>query len=549
MGQWRRLVGGFVLLVGTAASLLAYRSAEQTAQALSRLRVEPAADQFAEQFRDYVAAQALAGTAFAGLLSVAPNTGQREFEMFGERVAPSYPGLVAVNWFPRTPPDRLAQVEKALAAAGAPHPYVRDAEGRRLSGAVGRDLFPVLLTTPPLANQTLLGFDVASSPARRPALEHARDTGATVASEPVELVQLPGVRGTNLYVPVYRGRPTDTASRRDALTGYVSVAFRLDLLVHDALPQAPRLFRVHLFDVDAPPGRRLLASIGPDAGGGGGEALLADAHLERRGLSWGHRRWELVFEPVAGAGDEAGSAGPAVLGLGLLLSLALAAYVFSQDRAGRELARANARLTEALAAREMLFKETHHRIKNNLQVVSSLLQMQAAKSADPQVRGVLQETQGRIQSIGLLHNILYTTDDVSSVDLRSYLQRLIHVLAQGYGAEERGIAIRLELEPVSVTMERAVPVGLVVTEVVTNAFKHAFPPGWTGEVCVSIRQHDSDFQIVVKDTGAGMPEQTAAPGGLGQTIIRAMVAQLDGQFTIARDGGTVFRMIIPAEAA
>lgn len=216
------------------------------------------------------------------------------------------------------------------------------------------------------------------------------------------------------------------------------------------------------------------------------------------------------------------------------------------ERAQQELAAVNEELAQALADKVTLLQEIHHRVKNNLQVTSSLLQMQARRFSDENVQTAFRETQDRLQSIGLIHDLLYRKDTGRTISLRDYLERLIAEISATYGAAARGITIALDAEPVSVEIERAAPLALAATEAITNAFKHAFEPGRGGHIHVTARRLGSEVEIMVRDNGKGVAEGTEKDSSLGMKLIRAFTTQLNGRFTIESDGGTVFRLVIPA---
>ncbi len=345
-----------VLVLGTAGSTFAYRSINRQAEAVALLQYRAAVDGFAREFAEYVRAQGRVANAFAGLFTVSPDIVQTAFDDFGARVSPSYPSVVAVSWFPRIAPGGIAEAERRLAAVQAPNARVHMADGTVIEPkGLTRDGFPVMLATPGAPNRSVLGFDVASSPQRLPALERARDTGANVGSEPIMLVQLPGVRGTNLYVPVFRAG-MDTGSveaRRQALAGFVSVVFRLDFLVRDAFSQAPQLFQVHLFDAEAAPGQRGLGSVGPlGSFEAPSEHLLEQSDLAQRTVIWGDRQWSLVFEAMPATRDPVSSQASSAFAIGMLITLVVAGYLYSLDRARRQMRLAHERLrsvAEALA--------------------------------------------------------------------------------------------------------------------------------------------------------------------------------------------------------
>jgi two-component sensor histidine kinase len=212
----------------------------------------------------------------------------------------------------------------------------------------------------------------------------------------------------------------------------------------------------------------------------------------------------------------------------------------------KELQQANASLGKALSDKVMLLQEIHHRVKNNLQVTSSLLQMQSRRFADPNVRAAFQETQDRLRSIGLIHDILYRKDTGGTIDLQDYLGRLINELSATYGAAARGITVDLEAEPIMIDLDRGAPLALAITEAISNAFKHAFGPGESGRILVSARRLDGHIEIVVRDTGKGVSGVPESDTSLGMKLIRSFAQQLGGQFNLTADGGTVFRLESPA---
>ncbi len=211
-----------------------------------------------------------------------------------------------------------------------------------------------------------------------------------------------------------------------------------------------------------------------------------------------------------------------------------------------ELEEVNAELGQALADKGMLLQEIHHRVKNNLQVTSSLLQMQARRFIDPSVQAAFQETQDRLRSVGLIHDLLYRKETGGMIDLRDYLKRLLDQISATYGASARGIKVDLEAEPILVDLKRAAPLALAVTEALTNAFKHAFDPRSGGAIHVCARHVNDQIEIIVRDTGKGVPTVLDERASLGIKLIRAFAMQLGGRFTLETDRGTVFRLLIPA---
>lgn len=236
-------------------------------------------------------------------------------------------------------------------------------------------------------------------------------------------------------------------------------------------------------------------------------------------------------------------------GICAIVLVAIGSLTMLGIRAGRAEAAARAGLEAALRDKHVLLQEIHHRVKNNLQVTTSLIRMQEQRFTEPAFKAALRETQDRLHSVALIHETLYRADAGAEVDLADYVPRLIGDVADAYGAASRGIAVAVRAEPVKLALARAVPVGLVVTEVVSNAFKHAFPGARVGHVTISVRRDGDTIEIVVRDDGCGATAATVTPkhSGLGTKLIRAFVEQLDGRSVVTCDGGMEFRLTIPAE--
>ncbi|NIX76105.1 sensor histidine kinase [Microvirga terricola] len=215
--------------------------------------------------------------------------------------------------------------------------------------------------------------------------------------------------------------------------------------------------------------------------------------------------------------------------------------------ANDNLAKANAELEKALGDKVVLLQEIHHRVKNNLQVTSSLLQMQSRRFTDPVVKTAFRETQDRLRSIGLIHDTLYRKESGGLIDLQDYFDRLLKELSATYGASDRGISVELEAQPISIDLERAAPLALAVTEAISNAFKHAFAPGQGGRIIVSTARVADQIEVTVHDTGKGVFGVKETDSSLGMKLIRAFTDQLGGTFGIEAHDGTVFRLTIPAE--
>jgi two-component sensor histidine kinase/CHASE1-domain containing sensor protein len=213
--------------------------------------------------------------------------------------------------------------------------------------------------------------------------------------------------------------------------------------------------------------------------------------------------------------------------------------------------------TQALEAtlrdKDVLLREVHHRVKNNLQVISSLLYMQAQKSAETRVRDTLAESRARVQSIALVHDQLYRgASDASSIDLGHYLDELVRSLARAQQTPR--VRIVIETSALRLPLDQAVSCGLAVNELISNALKHGFPGERAGTVTIAARATDDGHaEVSVHDDGVGLPAdfdpRARARTGLGMVVVGTLATQLGGTLTVDRDPGTRFTIRFPLEPA
>jgi len=201
-----------------------------------------------------------------------------------------------------------------------------------------------------------------------------------------------------------------------------------------------------------------------------------------------------------------------------------------------------AQLLASLEEKELLLKEVHHRVKNNLQVISSLLNLQAQELSDPQTIRLLQESQGRVRSLALIHEQLYRSRDLSQIDFAAYVRELVEHLAQGMGRAATRINFRFDLEPVQLPLDLAIPCGMIVNELVSNALEHAFPEGRLGAVRIAFRGDAAGYELTVADDGVGLAEELLAgkPGTLGLKVVQALTRQIRGRLDLQPAAGAVF---------
>jgi PAS domain S-box-containing protein len=212
-----------------------------------------------------------------------------------------------------------------------------------------------------------------------------------------------------------------------------------------------------------------------------------------------------------------------------------------------ELQALTTRLQASLDEREVLLKEIHHRVKNNLQVVTSLLALQEHTIDDPRLLTFFQESERRIHAMALVHETLYETNDLGLVNLGLYIPTLSAQLRRAYGVEADRVAVHQQGADVRLPLETAVPCGLILSELLSNCFKHAFPAGQTGAVTVTLTPEADHIRLCVQDTGCGVPADLDVGNtqSLGFQLVNALTDQLQGTLTLARDAGTTVTLTFP----
>ena len=221
----------------------------------------------------------------------------------------------------------------------------------------------------------------------------------------------------------------------------------------------------------------------------------------------------------------------------------------TNERLQQEIAerqRTEEQITAALDEKEVLLQELHHRVKNNLQIISSLLDLQASHIEDETALGVLRNSSQRVHSMGLIHERLYQSTDLVQIHFADYIRTLSVDLVSSYSMGAGTVSLEFQLEETTLGMDAAISCGLIVNELVTNAIQHAFPLGEKGTIGVGLQTNREDrIVLTVWDDGRGIPPEVDffRATSLGLTLVKSLVRQLDGKIEIDRNGGTRFEVI------
>ena len=213
-----------------------------------------------------------------------------------------------------------------------------------------------------------------------------------------------------------------------------------------------------------------------------------------------------------------------------------------------ERTQAEEQIKASLQEKDVLLKEVHHRVKNNMQVISSLLNLQSGYILDESMREIFKESQNRIKSMALVHEKLYQSKNFARIDAHEYVRSLVHDLIQSYRPVEGNVAVTIHVESLSLKVDQAIPCGLIINELVSNSLQHAFPEGKQGTIQVLLHTQDSTIELCVRDDGVGIPSSVdyEHTDSLGLRLITLLTHdQLHGNIELKRTEGTEVRITFP----
>ncbi len=214
--------------------------------------------------------------------------------------------------------------------------------------------------------------------------------------------------------------------------------------------------------------------------------------------------------------------------------------------------RAEEKLATSLREKEVLLREVHHRVKNNMQAITSLLKMQSMRIDNRQALHAFSEARNRIQAMALVHETMHQSEDLSRIRLRDYVEKLANALSHSVGGGAVSPTVTVVSDDVELNINQAIPVGLIINELLSNSLQHAFVEGRQGEIRVTTcLRADEELELAVSDNGVGLPEEIDVDGGdtLGLQLVGSLARdQLGGRIEIARNGGTTFMITFRRKA-
>jgi two-component sensor histidine kinase len=213
----------------------------------------------------------------------------------------------------------------------------------------------------------------------------------------------------------------------------------------------------------------------------------------------------------------------------------------SEKEEKRKIAEEN--LKRSLAEKEILLKEVHHRVKNNMQIISSILKMQERQIDDPKLKTVLEESQNRIRSMALIHENLYRNENLANIMFSNYVKSLAGNLARTFSEQQGRVSFEYDIDDVYLPLDTGIPCGLIINELLSNSFKYAFEGMDQGKITIKLKRLDEQsFVMEVCDNGVGLPEGLVfeSTGSLGMKIVTKLVQQIEGTLDYSYDGGAKF---------
>jgi two-component sensor histidine kinase/CHASE1-domain containing sensor protein len=497
---------------------------------------------------------------------------RKDFETFAERMLKAYPSAAALGWAPRVPNelrDRHVQLARQDGLAQyqiwSVHPDSTNTEQ-----AAHRAFYPLTYLHPLNDFSSVLGFDIGSEPVRREALDQARTNRSIRVSRMINLMPARNPhQGFLIVAPVLssHGNPADEES---TLAGYVICPIRLDQVIAASFRFSELSgLDVHLSETSAGEPKD------PDPDGSAPQS--GPLHF-KRDFAFGERLWRFECSPVkhlsiphhsvtplvTAAAGCAFTAGLALFISGLHLRTQRVKHLVEQrtieltrSKEGLEKeiaarAAAEVSLNRSLAEKQVLLREIHHRVKNNLQVICSLLQLQAGVVNDTLAARLLREMRGRVRTVALVYDRVCQSDDMASIEFDEYVRALAGELFRFYRPVSASVALKVDITPVLLNIDTAIPVGLIVTELVANSLKYAFPQsfvetqpcGYHPGIFVNLTSSDEDFTLVIGDNGVGLPAEVnlSSDGTIGIQIAVMLVEQLNGHVDLRREAGTQYEI-------
>lgn len=467
---------------------------------------------------------------------------------FTRELRQQYPGILAIEVAPAVSDSGRAAFEQRARNLGYADFAIhqRGPDGKMVPASERPVYYPIFYIEPLEGYRFLQGYDLASNQERLQTLLKARDTHQTAVTSRIFLISTQR-DGMLVMSPAYTqnadGSPGD-------FQGVAMGVFDLETVIAHTIPRAIRRNIIVAIDDVTNPGHPDPIYLGQGRGSSlPGLSLHVPLHLA-------DRHWLLHI-----AASETFIAGQSlfvswlVLAAGLLftgvlqmLLLAMSGYARNiqeeVDARTHELAESEARLSIALREQETLLKEVYHRVKNNLQVIYSLLNLEGYGLQEGAAKDALQNTAARVRAMALVHEKLYRSGSLASISLADYLKDLVQQIKGANADQARHIGIVTDIADLQIGLDSAIPLGLLVNELISNSLKHGFPTAVSGNIRVSLQTAGAALRLTIRDDGIGMPPDfdVQKSGSMGLRLASSLARQLGGELLIGPGPGAGFQV-------
>lgn len=520
-----------VMFVGAIISVFIFYSINKTYQERNNTTVDNAVAKAELKLTDELNKISLAIETMAFFFESTPEVEQPVFERFTNPFLRRLKGIRAMEWAPRIE-DSLEKDFQRFTL------ITKTDSSNNLIVSNSRGVhYPIKLLNPLKQLQQALGYDLYSDPVRKLAIDNAIRSDSIALTGPITLVI--GNNGVPGFLAIKSVHPTES----NEVKGVVAGIYRMDSFIGDTFSSELNVLDVCIHD-ETSEGKLLYSSFATEEKT---EEYFKQSINKR--MKAADRLWDIHFIPKARyLSFPHVFESYVVLALGLISSLLLAYTIKKRDSYNDRLeARVHLRTAELEASNDMkenLLREIHHRVKNNLQITSSLMNMQKRKLTSKEAVTALEDSQSRILAIALTHQKIYQEKDTKAVNLNEYLNDLM----EHEKKISSSFSYKIACPDLSIDLDHAVPLALIISELVTNAVKHAYPDTEKyNELLVHVeRLNPEDVSLTISDNGKGLPDNfdISNAEGIGFEIIRALCRQISAKLTYESNGsGTRFNLI------
>lgn len=228
----------------------------------------------------------------------------------------------------------------------------------------------------------------------------------------------------------------------------------------------------------------------------------------------------------------------AILLFVVIVTLLVVAALFQKSKSNKQISKQKEIIETSLREKEILLKEIHHRVKNNLQIITGVLELQESLHASESTKQIVEEAQGRIKTMALIHEMLYNSSDIEFIDFEKYVASLVNVIATGYSGSLHTIDTTFTVSGVKFNIDTTIPLGLILNELISNSYKHVFSKNKGNQLHISIKNEQADWVLTVYDNGPGFDATSVASSSFGLRLVRMLVRQLKGSINIENVAGS-----------